>query len=297
MKKLKRRIVLMLSLMMGLSVSSMMIGCSRSNEESSSLSTETAQDNSSKAMTNDPYDESGKNEKRTTDLRKVDDSGQLIESNESDQSQSMESSTEIEELPSVIHESLASETSQNSESAVPTVENREGRTYVNGILVVNKKHPVPADYAPGVDPQAQAALNQLLDAMQSQSLNVSRDTSNYRSYETQTALYNGYVNAQGQAQADAFSARPGFSEHQSGLAFDLKDTAGQLLTSPTEAQWLLDHAAEYGFIVRYQAGKEAITGYQAEPWHLRYLGDIAKDVAASGLTLEEYLGVEGGDYQ
>lgn len=295
MKKSKYRIVLALSLLMNLSGGAMMAGCSGFSANRPSSSSETLLDNSLALMTNDPYDESGKSEKRTMDLRQVDESGQRRESD-----------SEIEELPSVVHESLASETlpvnettssSASETTSSPVSENKEGRTYVNGVLVVNKKHPVPADYVPGVDPEAQAALNNLLDAMQSQSLNVSRDTSNYRSYQTQTALYNGYVNAQGQQQADTFSARPGFSEHQTGLAFDLKDTAGQLLTSPTEAQWLLDHAADYGFIVRYQAGKESITGYQAEPWHLRYLGELAKDVAASGLTLEEYLGVEGGDYQ
>ncbi|WP_323090039.1 M15 family metallopeptidase [Allobaculum sp. JKK-2023] len=296
MEKSKYRIVLAFSLLTNLSGGAMMAGCSGSSANLASLSSETLLDNSSVIITDDPYDESGKSEKRTMDLRQVDESGQRRESD-----------SEIEELPSVVHESLDSETlpvnettsssSASETTSSPVSENKEGRTYVNGVLIVNKKHPVPADYAPGVDPEAQAALNNLLDAMQSQSLNVSRDTSNYRSYQTQTALYNGYVNAPGQQQADTFSARPGFSEHQTGLAFDLKDTAGQLLTSPTEAQWLLDHAAEYGFIVRYQAGKESITGYQAEPWHLRYLGELAKDVAASGLTLEEYLGVEGGDYQ
>lgn len=170
-------------------------------------------------------------------------------------------------------------------------------TYVNGILVVNKKHGVPMDYAPGVDPTAQSQCNALIADMLAQGLNVSWNTSNFRSYEYQTQLYNNYVAANGQAQADTFSARPGYSEHQTGLAFDLLDGSGQLLTSPAEAQWLLNNSWKYGFIVRYQAGKEAITGYQAEPWHIRYIGEQAQAIAQSGLTLEEYLGVEGGDYQ
>ncbi|UNT97216.1 M15 family metallopeptidase [Allobaculum mucilyticum] len=176
----------------------------------------------------------------------------------------------------------------------PVQEN--GLFYKDGILIVNKKYSVPADYAPGVDPTAQAQVTQLLQDMASQGMNVSYDTSNFRSYDTQSGLYFGYVGAYGQAEADTFSARPGYSEHQTGLAFDLKDSAGNLITSPTEAQWLLDNSWKYGFIVRYQEGKEAITGYQAEPWHLRYIGDRAQEIAQSGLTLEEFLGVEGGDY-
>ena len=189
MEKSKYRIVLAFSLLTNLSGGAMMAGCSGSSANLASLSSETLLDNSSVIITDDPYDESGKSEKRTMDLRQVDESGQRLESD-----------SEIEELPSVVHESLASQTlpvnettssSASETTSSPVIENKEGRTYANGVLVVNKKHPVPADYAPGVDPEAQAALNQLLDAMQSQSLNVSRDTSNYRSYQTQTALYNG----------------------------------------------------------------------------------------------------------
>ena len=179
----------------------------------------------------------------------------------------------------------------------PSTLNLEGLNYIDGILIVNKKYGLPQDYAPGVDPEAQDHVNALIQEMQNQGLNVGWTTSNFRSYEYQTQLYNNYVASYGQEAADTFSARPGFSEHQTGLAFDLTTSTGELITAPTEAQWLLDHAAEYGFIVRYQEGKEAITGYQAEPWHLRYIGERAGEIAASGLTLEEFLNVPGGDYQ
>ncbi len=172
----------------------------------------------------------------------------------------------------------------------------QGLTYIQDILIVNKKYGLPQDYAPGVDPVAQEHVNALLQEMQNQGLDVGWTTSNFRSYEYQTQLYNNYVATYGQEAADTFSARPGFSEHQTGLAFDLTTSTGELITAPTEAQWLLDHAAEYGFIVRYQEGKEAITGYQAEPWHLRYIGERAQEIANSGLTLEEFLGAESGDY-
>ena len=105
-----------------------------------------------------------------------------------------------------------------------------------------------------------------------------------------------YVQQYGQQSADTFSARPGHSEHQAGLAFDLLHTNGQLITQAREAVWLAQNAHYYGFIVRYQSGKEAITGYQAEPWHIRYIGDQAADIYRSKRTLEEYLGVPGGGY-
>ena len=80
------------------------------------------------------------------------------------------------------------------------------------------------------------------------------------------------------------------------MAFDLIQPNGALLESHNEAQWVAQNAHKYGFIVRYQSGKESITGYMAEPWHVRYVGDEAVNIYQSGLTLEEYLHVEGGDY-
>ena len=104
------------------------------------------------------------------------------------------------------------------------------------------------------------------------------------SYETQTKLYQDYVNQDGKAAADRYSARPGYSEHQTGLAFDVIGTDGDLVTEEKAAQWLLDHAADYGFVVRYLKGKEKETGYMAEEWHLRYVGKEAKEIAESGLS-------------
>lgn len=202
---------------------------------------------------------------------------------------------EADEIVLVQNETGQYEPVDSAEESVKVSE--DGLTFVHGILLVNKKHGVPDDYAPGMDLQAQSQCSRLIADMQEQGMNVSSSTTNYRSYPYQSELYDSYVSTYGQEEADTFSARPGYSEHQTGLAFDLLDPSGQLLTSPAEAQWLLDHAAEYGFIVRYPQGKENITGYQAEPWHIRYIGEEAEAIAASGLTLEEYLGVEGGDYQ
>ena len=133
--------------------------------------------------------------------------------------------------------------------------------------------------------------------MQAKGFDVSNNYSGFRSYETQATLYQSYVNQEGQAVADTYSARPGYSEHQTGLAFDILDSAGNLLEEPTASKWLADNARLYGFIVRYQPGKESSTGYIAESWHVRYIGQEATDIYQSGLTLEEYYGVPGGDYQ
>ena len=164
------------------------------------------------------------------------------------------------------------------------------------IVIANKHYPLSKDYNPGENPTAKAELLKLIAAMQEAGFPISDHYSGFRSYETQTQLYQDYVNKDGKAEADRYSARPGYSEHQTGLAFDLIGTDGDLVTEEKAAQWLLDHAADYGFVVRYLKGKEKETGSMAEEWHLRYVGKEAKDIAASGLSLEEYYGFEGGDY-
>lgn len=169
-------------------------------------------------------------------------------------------------------------------------------TYVRGILIVNKKHGLPQDYNPGEDPTALSALMQLISDAQNEGLDIGNSYSGFRSYSRQETLYWNYVNMDGQAAADTYSARPGFSEHQTGLAFDLCTYGGNLVESEPEATWIAQNADKYGFIVRYAPGKQSITGYVEEPWHLRYVGSVATDIYNSGLTLEEYLGVEGGDY-
>ena len=167
-------------------------------------------------------------------------------------------------------------------------------------MVVNKKHKLPADYNPGENPNAGENVREIIKKMQELGFSISNQYSGFRSYEYQTKLYQNYVNKDGKEAADTYSARPGYSEHQTGLAFDILNGAGGLLgENPQDEkaiEWLHSHAHEYGFIVRFQEGKEAITGYQAEAWHLRYVGDIAEKIYTSNLTLEEYFGVEGGNY-
>jgi len=118
--------------------------------------------------------------------------------------------------------------------------------------------------------------------------------SGYRSYGTQESLYNSYVANWGKAAADKFSAKAGQSEHQTGLAMDITCEAMNFQLDETfgetdEGKWVAENAYRFGFIIRYPKGKEDVTGYMYEPWHIRYLGtELAKEVYESGLTLEEY---------
>lgn len=201
---------------------------------------------------------------------------------------------------STVQEGTAGSKSQEASKKKAEVVNKGDYYSIQGkydeIVVANKHYPMSKDYNPGENPTAKTELLKLIAAMQQAGFPISDHYSGFRSYETQTQLYQDYVNKDGKAEADRYSARPGYSEHQTGLAFDLIGTDGDLVTEEKAAQWLLDHAADYGFVVRYLKGKEKETGYMAEEWHLRYVGKEAKEIAASGLSLEEYYGFEGGDY-
>ena len=163
-------------------------------------------------------------------------------------------------------------------------------TYINGILIVNKKYALPADYNPGVNPEAASALNLLQQGASAAGFSMPL-LSGFRSYTTQKALYNSYVAVDGVEVADTYSARPGHSEHQSGLAFDVGNIDYGYGDTPA-GMWLASHCHEYGFIIRYLKGKESITGYTYEPWHIRYVGvTVATEIHTRAITLEEYLGI------
>jgi D-alanyl-D-alanine carboxypeptidase len=174
-------------------------------------------------------------------------------------------------------------------------------------VVVNKKHKLPSDYIPiltsvaggSMRPEAANALEKLLSAASSNSVPMSV-LSSYRSYNTQVSTYNRWVQQSGQATADTFSARPGHSEHQTGLAVDLGNGTCDLeicFGSTSAGQWLASNAHTYGFIIRYPSGKQAETGYQYEPWHLRYVGvSVATEIKNSGKTLDQYYNKPAGGY-
>ncbi|MDD6255519.1 MAG: M15 family metallopeptidase [Eubacteriales bacterium] len=120
-------------------------------------------------------------------------------------------------------------------------------------------------------------------------------TTAYRSYDFQTQLFNSYVAQKGEEAANKTSARPGESEHQTGLAADLSTSeinyANSSAFGDTKAgKWVAENCWKYGFIIRFPEGMDSITGYSYEPWHIRYVGDTAaKEIHDSGITLEEYI--------
>lgn len=178
----------------------------------------------------------------------------------------------------------------------------------NDILApLDKQHRLPADCAPtdlealpgGISAQgsqylrteALAALNEMFDAARADGF-ILQVNSSFRSYQTQADTYNYWVQTYGKDQADRTSARAGHSEHQLGTTADV-GARGQFLEDfigTAEADWLAENSWKYGFIISYPEGKEDVTGYAYEPWHVRYVGkDVAADVHSSGLTLREFL--------
>lgn len=178
----------------------------------------------------------------------------------------------------------------NSENIkqVFSIKNESGVTYINGILIVNKTYSLPSDYAPGINHTALYYLHMLQADAKAVGIDIPV-ISAYRSYETQRALFDSYYAKDGD-KADTYSARPGHSEHQTGLAFDvgaIDDNYGDTIGG----KWLYNNCANYGFIIRYLKGKEDITGYKYEPWHIRYVGSVAEYIMNQGITLEEYLNI------
>ncbi len=179
-------------------------------------------------------------------------------------------------------------------------------------VVVNKQRPLdPKTYAPVdlVTPKVPIRVNtQLRQETATATALMFNDAQNagapmivssgYRSYSYQVGLYNGYVSAQGKALADTQSARPGYSEHQTGLAADVSPLDGtcsvkQCFAATKAGKWLAANAYRYGFIIRYPEGKTAITGYEYEPWHVRYVGtELSTEMHDKGIqTMEEFFGL------
>ncbi|KRE48522.1 M15 family metallopeptidase [Paenibacillus sp. Soil522] len=212
----------------------------------------------------------------------------------------------------------------NSQTAKPDEETGAGQAAQteDGIAVIaqpadiavllNKQNKLPEDYNPTdlvypdvrfifsekvekrkMRQEAAAAVEQMFKAAEDDGILLA-GVSAYRSHSTQKALFDRYTKRDGLVKAKTYSAVPGTSEHETGLAIDVSGSEGKCAAADCfadtkEALWLEEHAHEYGFIIRYLKGKEEITGYQYEPWHLRYVGkDLAAELAESGETLEEY---------
>ncbi len=172
-----------------------------------------------------------------------------------------------------------------------------GFTYTNegNILIANKSYALPSTYNPGgLTTDTSTAFQALVQGAANSGISL-RNASGFRSYEDQDWIYNNYP----QGERDTYSARPGHSEHQTGMAIDVNEPSASFNGTP-EAIWLKEHCVDYGFIIRYPEGKQHITGYKYEPWHIRYVGvEMAQKIRDAGIargdaniTLEEYFGID-----
>jgi D-alanyl-D-alanine carboxypeptidase len=182
-------------------------------------------------------------------------------------------------------------------------------------VVVNKGRQLPADYTPTdlevpnvplrlgasvPEMHVRADTARAMEAMfaDAKAKNIAlKLESGYRSYSVQVSVYGGYAASSGTTKADTFSARPGHSEHQTGLAADIEPLdrtceVQQCFETTPEGKWLAENAYKYGFIIRYQKNTQELTGYEYEPWHVRYVGkDLAAQLRQSGQTLEQFFGL------
>ena len=187
-------------------------------------------------------------------------------------------------------------------------------------VVVNKLRPLnPLSYAPKdlitvpvahdnpavMRKDASAALVSMFAAGGAEGAGQMQVQSSYRSYPVQVQVYNGWVSSLGKAQADKQSARPGYSEHQTGLAVDISTvplncSLAACFGTTAQGEWLAANAWRFGYLLRYPADKTAITGYEYEPWHFRYIGiPLATELHNEGVeTLEEFFGLPAApDYR
>lgn len=209
--------------------------------------------------------------------------------------------TKIETIKLIVKENENVKISKTSKGY--TMKNYYGITYIDDVVIANKTYSLPSNFAPNnlvsingyikVVDYVKDAFTALTSDSTSLGLNIYA-SSGYRSYGDQNYIYNNYVSWDGQANADTYSARAGHSEHQTGLAIDV-NTVDDSFDGTNESDWLKENCYRYGFIIRYPKGKDAITGYKYEPWHIRYVGkDLASKLYNNGdwITMEEYYGID-----
>jgi len=202
---------------------------------------------------------------------------------------------------------------ENEEDTVTFVEIGLDREFYEGYteisdfsetVLANKYHKLTEDYVPDdlmkikeefavdrkqmVSKVACVAFEKMAEDALKEDMHILANSS-YRSYQEQEEIYNEYKDLYGLNYAESYAARPGFSEHQTGLVIDVKSRDSRIFADSKEFTWMKEHAYEYGFIMRYPKDKEYITGYKYEAWHYRYVGEeLAKKVYESGLTYDEY---------
>ncbi|MCL6456873.1 MAG: M15 family metallopeptidase [Gorillibacterium sp.] len=224
-------------------------------------------------------------------------------------SQTDKPSADSSKSPSEAGDSPSSDAATGGSSAVPVDTDSDSIA-----VLVNKQLALPDNYKPDdlvypnvhfifddkiekrmMRKEAATALEDLFAGAEADGIFLG-GVSAFRSQATQTVLFQNYVKKDGEEKAKMYSSVPGHSEHQTGLAIDVSGSTGVCAAEfcfegTPEAEWLAAHAHEYGYIIRYLKGKEDITGFDYEPWHIRYVGtEMAADIYSRGITLEEYYG-------
>ncbi len=217
----------------------------------------------------------------------------------------------ISQEPTVEPTIQPEETEEPQETETPQIEVVDTTSDDSLQRIVNKQNPISADYVPSdltmitvnaektqyLRSEANEKLSEMFEAAENDGIHLVL-ISGYRSYETETELYQFWVTYAGQEEADQIDCQPGYSEHQLGLAVDIGAESkacrlDECFASTTEGQWLANHAYQYGYILRYPEGKQSITGIIYSPWNYRYVGvEEATKLYESGLTMEEYYEVE-----
>lgn len=243
------------------------------------------------------YKENNLKEKNTTSTK---------ESHEKETNTSNQANADLEKAPSNYNEFLALQDGNYLTEKGYTLVIENGIAFIDGHLIVNKTYSIPDNYQPQ-DPEEPVTTERCINCLEKEVMSAFQlmksdatslglniyIASGYRSYTYQDKLYNNYSAVSGTDQADTYSARPGHSEHQTGLCFDLNSVEDSFANTD-EGRWVNENAYLYGFIIRYPKGKESITGYQYESWHLRYVGkELATKLYNQGdwITLEEYYGI------
>lgn len=205
----------------------------------------------------------------------------------------------------LIHETLSQRTvieRVNTDRDYPAYTHTVKADTSDPLILVNKYHDLSSSYVPSDLVIAKGCGNPTLtqeaaNAYDLMCIDITKaglymnEATSYRSYSFQASIYNSYLKTYGQTYTDTIAARPGFSEHQTGLAVDLNtgDPSFSVFIKTETYQWVSQNCTKYGFILRYPHGKEDITGYRFESWHYRYVGvNLALKITKLGLTLDEY---------
>jgi D-alanyl-D-alanine carboxypeptidase len=237
------------------------------------------------------------------------DKGQTLQSQEANNKTGSSQQERVKTEPAPAEEGKTGNTDNPDNESLPVVADPDAVT-----VLVNKQIRLPENYIPAdlVYPDVRFIFKEKIEkrmlrkeaaqALETMFAAAEKDgtylagVSGYRSEARQKVIFNQYAAKDGEEKAKTYSAYPGTSEHQTGLAIDVSGSDGKCaaescFAGTPEAEWLAAHAADYGFIIRYPEGKESITGYKYEPWHIRYVGvELAEEISGKGITLEEYYG-------